>query len=128
MTSLLYACETWTLYNRHAVRMDETRIPKQLIYCELTEGNRHQGRPKLRYKDCIKSTLKSLEIPFESWEEVSMNRQNWRRKIHEGAISAESRRRQEAEDKRKQRKAKTSARTIPFPDSDLKYPVCGRSF
>ena len=98
------------------------------MYSELNEGNRHQGRPKLRFKVCLKSTLRSLEIPLESWEEVAINQQNLRRKIHQGAISAESRSRQEAEDKRKQRKAKTSARTIPSPDSDMKCLVCGRTF
>ena len=96
LTSLLYGCETWTLYRRHlkqlelfhmgslrtilnkwqdrvsnlqvldmaevtsieamilnsrlrwvghAIRMEENRLPKQMIFGELASGKRKQGRP-----------------------------------------------------------------------------------
>jgi len=103
ITSLLYCCETWTLYRRHikklehfhmralrsilkiswkdhvtnldvlqranstsiesilikaqlrwvghVIRMEEHRMPRCLMYGELWQGRRYQGRPKLRYKD-----------------------------------------------------------------------------
>ena len=112
----------------HITRMDENRIPKQLLYGELADGHRSRGRPKLRFKDCLKSTLKTLEIPSDTWEERALDRPGWRSKLHKGSLSAENHRKKEAEDKRLHRKAKTSARTSPPPDSTLKCPVCNRTF
>ena len=112
--TLLYGCESWTVYKRHAsklchfhttrlrsimnikwhqripdtvvlsrakttsihtmlmkhqvrwaghfVRMDDSRISKQLFYGELSEGKRSQGGQKNRYKDSLKASLKSLQI------------------------------------------------------------------
>ena len=39
----------------HVIRMDESRIPCQLFYGELTEGKRNPGRHKKRYKDNLKA-------------------------------------------------------------------------
>ena len=39
----------------HVIRMETYRIPKQMLFCELSEGKRHQGRPLLRYKDVCKA-------------------------------------------------------------------------
>ena len=38
----------WTC---HVIRMEGNRMPKQIMYGELKEGSRKQGRPRLRYKD-----------------------------------------------------------------------------
>ena len=43
----------------HVVRMDHDRIPKDLLYGDLSQGTRPTGRPKLRYKDVCKR-LQSL--------------------------------------------------------------------
>ena len=43
----------------HMVRMDDTHLPKQLFYGELADGERLVRKPKLRYKDCLKTTLKN---------------------------------------------------------------------
>ena len=110
LSSLLYGCETWTLYRRHinqleqfhqrslrsimrikwqdritnlevldranatsieakliqaqlrwtghVIRMDRSRIPKQLFFGELAQGIRKQGRPHKRYKDNLKTNFK----------------------------------------------------------------------
>ena len=42
----------------HVHRMADTRIPKQLLYGELACGSRKRGRPKLRYKDTLKASMK----------------------------------------------------------------------
>ena len=42
----------------HVHRMDDDRIPKQLLYGELAEGKRSHGGQKKRYKDTLKATLK----------------------------------------------------------------------
>lgn len=40
----------------HVIPVGEARIPKQLLYGELSEGHRRQGSPRKRLKDCIKPT------------------------------------------------------------------------
>ena len=45
----------WTA---HVIRMDESRIPRQLFYGELTEEKRNPWRPKKRYKDNLRANLK----------------------------------------------------------------------
>ena len=52
---LLKARLRWT---GHAIRMSDSRIPRQLMYDELMQSSRKQGRPKLRYKVTMKSNLK----------------------------------------------------------------------
>ena len=46
----------------HGVRMDDGRIPKDLLYGELVQGKRSTGRPQLRFKDVCKRDLKALKI------------------------------------------------------------------
>ena len=46
----------------HVHRMDDGRIPKDLLYGELREGVRSTGRTLLRYKDVCKRDLKALDI------------------------------------------------------------------
>ncbi|KAI8519286.1 hypothetical protein Bbelb_025430 [Branchiostoma belcheri] len=128
--SLLYGCETWTLYKRHikqlerfhmrslrsilgvrwqdkvsnleildraetisiealilkaqlrwtghVIRMDDTRIPKQLLYGELCQGKRKRGRPQKRFKDCIKENIKYADIPPKQLEKQAQDRCGWR--------------------------------------------------
>ena len=52
---LLKAQLRWT---GHAIRMSNSRTPRQLLYGELMCGSCKQGRPKLRFKDTLKSELK----------------------------------------------------------------------
>ena len=51
---ILKAQLRWT---GHVTRMDSDRIPKQLLYGELSKGKRKQGRPLKRFKDCIKANI-----------------------------------------------------------------------
>ena len=62
----------------HLVRMDDQRIPKQLFYGEISTGKRRQCKPKLRYKDCLKDSLKKTSIPVDNWEELANERSSWR--------------------------------------------------
>ena len=123
MTTLLYACETWTVCCRHArklnrfhvnclrrllhitwqdlipdtevlkcagqqsirallkkaqlrwaghvVRISDERLPKHLLYGELSEGRRSTGGQRKHYKDSLKSSLKAFEINKESWESLA---------------------------------------------------------
>ena len=178
LTTLLYACETWTVYSRHAkqlnhfhlsclrrllhirwqdkipdtevlqragipsvytllqkaqarwaghvVRMPDRRLPKQLLYGELCQGKCSVGGQKKRFKDCLKVSLKDLNINLNTWESLAMDRPTWRSKITTGARSAEEKRTAEAQRKRTARKSRANSTSIAAPTHMC--PTCGRSF
>ena len=68
----------------HVLRMENGRIPKQLLYGELERGKRKVGGQKLRYKDVVKRHLKAADIDVNSWEELATDRIKWRHSLHEG--------------------------------------------
>ena len=130
LTSLLYGCETWTLYRKHikqlerfhmralrsimgikwqdrvtnlevldraslasietmvlkaqlrwtghVIRMEPFRLPRQLLYGELRQGQRPRGRPKKRFKDCIKNNLKHSGTPPTELENLAQDKSAWR--------------------------------------------------
>ena len=43
----------------HVRRMEDTRIPKELLFGILATGTRPVGRPTLRYKDVLKRDMKA---------------------------------------------------------------------
>ena len=161
LTTLLHACETWTVYKRHAkqlnhfhmnclrrllrikwqdkipdsevlrrasilsihtllqkaqlrwaghvVRMPDSRLPKQLLYGELSKGKYSAGEQKKWYKDSLKVSVKSFGICDNTWESLAKNRSAWRAGITNAAHNAEDRRLNEAEMKRTARKARADS-------------------
>lgn len=155
ITTLLYGCETWTLYRRqvkllenfhmrclrqilhvtwqdkvsnntvlertescssesllikaqlrwtgHVLRMPDTRIPKRLLYGELSAGGRKPGGQLKRYKDQLKSTLKTCEIPVADLEHLVQDRSAWRALCHDAVHSFEVNKRDDRELKRQKR-------------------------
>ena len=63
----------------HVSRMDNYRIPKQMLYGQLSGGLRTQGGQRKRYKDCLKSNLKACHMDHEHWEALAQDRDRWRR-------------------------------------------------
>ena len=41
----------------HLMRMSPDRLPKQILYSQLSAGHRKRGCPRLRFKDTIKGYL-----------------------------------------------------------------------
>ena len=62
----------------HVHRVPIDRLPKQIMYGELTGGKRPVGGPKLRYKDDIKRDLKDYVIDPMHWQTVAEKRPTWR--------------------------------------------------
>ena len=73
----------------HVVRMDRDRLPKQILYGELSSGERSSGGQKKRHKDHIKTILKKFEIPANMLETYSDDRVDWRTRCDEGAAKCE---------------------------------------
>ena len=58
--------------------MDDSCIPKILLYGQLEDAPRRIGRPLLRYKDELKANLKALDLDVASWETTATDRKLWR--------------------------------------------------
>ena len=178
LTTLLYGCETWTVYRKHerqinhfhlgclrnllhirwqdkvpdtavlkqanipsvttlirkaqlrwaghVARMADDRIPKQLLYGELSNGKRKVGGQKKRFKDSLKVSLKDFCINTDTWESLAADRPAWRSAITAGANTAEQRRLHQAEEKRQMRK--TRAANNDRNAATHLCSMCGRGF
>lgn len=58
----------------HVRRMDNSRLPKQLLFGELSSGKSPTGRPKPRFKDTCKDSMLRMNIDHYSWELVAADR------------------------------------------------------
>lgn len=63
---------------RHVHRMDDGRIPKDILYGELRTGKLSTGHPQLRFKDVVKRDMKALDIDVRSWEDLAADQPRWR--------------------------------------------------
>ena len=64
----------------HVTRMDNSRIPKIVMYSELRVGSRSVGGQKLRFKDVLKRNLKATGICVDTWEDLATERSSYRKK------------------------------------------------
>ena len=76
----------------HIHRMDENRLPRQLLYSQLSSGKRNRGRPKLRFKDVMKRNMKSKKINHTTWQTLANDKKAWRGaiKINNNAVIVEA--------------------------------------
>ena len=51
----------------HLMRMSPDRLPKQVIYSQLSSGHRKRRRHRIRFKDTIKRNLNIRGIKIDSW-------------------------------------------------------------
>ena len=52
----------------HLLRMPTDRLPRQVLYSELPDGQRPRVCPRLRCKDTIKRNIKKRDIDTNSWK------------------------------------------------------------
>ena len=114
----------------HVIRMDNGRIPKQLLYGELSKGKRSVGGQKKRFKDSLKASLKTLGFNLTNWELLALDRPLWRRLTIAGAETAEGERLDNARKKRADRKARSSTDKDPTTTRNCQLAClkCGRNF
>ena len=61
----------------HIRRMEDDRIPKDILYGELALGRRTTSRLHLRYKDVCVRDMKTVDIDTMSWEGLAADRTGW---------------------------------------------------
>jgi len=58
----------------HLTRMSPDRLPKQIIYSQLSSSHRKRGRPRLLFTDTIRRNLKLRDIKTDSCASLSQQR------------------------------------------------------
>ena len=74
----------------HVARMDDSRMVKLLLFGELAEDTRTDGRPRLRFKDSCKNLIK-IGGSLDHWTELLVDRVEWRKYVKDGKIRASQR-------------------------------------
>ena len=108
------------------VTVPDQRIPKQLLYGELASGKRSVGGQRKRFKDSLKTSLKAMNIDWESWESHALDRPHWRHLVSTGSKTSEQSRLAAAREKRATRKARSASTSTAV--TDYKCSTCGRYF
>ena len=62
----------------HLMMMSPDRLPKPVLYSQLSSAHRKRGRPRLRFKGTIKRNLKLRDIKTNSWTSLSQQRDTLR--------------------------------------------------
>lgn len=105
----------------HVSRMEDGRIPKDMLYGQLATGTRSAGRPLLRFKDVCKRDMKAANINTDTWEDAAANRCSWRQSVIRGICTAEEKLSNQWAEKRIKRKA---AETNAYQPSSYVCPKC----
>ena len=71
-------------YLGHVERMDDSRLPKIVLHGDVVEGKRKRGGKLLMYRHCVKEDLKLFNIDFETWQVMCLDRNQWRKLLHDG--------------------------------------------
>ena len=108
----------------HVARMPDDRLPKQIFFSELSEGDRVPGRPFLRFKDKLKESLKRCDIDPSSWPDLAADRTAWRSQVKKGVNSYEAKRLAELDEKRKALKARSAE--PPNIQTAVTCSLCGK--
>ena len=67
------------------VRMDNSRLPKAMIFGELVDGKRRIGGPGKQWRQCLSKDLKDFDFDANSWVADAADRDSWEAKIDVGA-------------------------------------------
>ena len=107
----------------HVHRMEDGRIPKDILYGELATGRRSTGRPHMRFKDVCKRDMRALDIDTETWEGLANDRSRWRSTLNKHLKSGEGKLMNEAAEKRTRRKERNNSNR---PETTHRCDLCDR--
>ena len=109
----------------HLIRMDDSRLPKQMLYGELTTGRRSAGGQRKRHKDHMKVVLKKFDIDPSRLESSSTDRNAWRSQCYSGAMICEQKRNDKMRRRRELRHQRNNQIVTP-EDGGFPCPICDR--
>ena len=109
----------------HVFRMPTTRLPKKVLYGQLSEGRRTCGGQKKRFKDQAMTTLRNFKIDPDSFENAAADRVGWRSACHQGAAHFEAERTQQRNERRQRRHGRGLQPHPPLAPH-IQCPECGR--
>ena len=120
-------------WSGHVCRMEDSRIPKQLLYGESCDGRRSVGGQRKRYKDVLHHNLLAAGIKDSTWETIGQDRESWRTSVRNGVRHFEDNRIEHAKKKRALRKLRDGQQLLEGTDTstltkDLRLCACGRQF
>ena len=118
-------CQRRLRWLGHVHRMDDGRIPKDIMYGELASGRRPTGRPAPRFRDVCKRDMKLININSNTWESLADNRSGWRYAVREGVKTGEEKRKKRFEERRARRKERQQNQA-QYPQSNYVCVNCGR--
>ena len=72
----------------HVYRMEDNRLPKQILFGEIASAKRPQHKPKLRWRDCVSKDLSLFGIS-SNWRTIAVLRSQWRTSLFSGAALVE---------------------------------------
>ena len=110
----------------HVRRMEDGRIPKDILYGQLASGKRRTGRPQLRYSDACKRDMKALDINVRDWEDLAADRPKWRATLTTNLKLGEMRMSAAAEEKRARRKERQPSTSTD--NATHRCDTCGKIF
>ena len=108
----------------HVIRMPPHRLPRQILYGQLLDGQRSAGGQKLRFKDHLKTLLKKCNITPTALEPLAAERHTWSSTCHQGISHLQ----EQATERRIQRRAQRHQRAAGFRPPGVAYPCpsCGQ--
>ena len=77
-----------------------TTGPRNNLFGKMAAGTRSRGRPKQRWKDCVKQDLKICGIG-ENWYKETADWDGWRNSLRQGKALAEKKLAENAETRRR---------------------------
>lgn len=94
---IFFICQRRLRWLGHIRRMEDGRVPKDLLYGELSTKRRKAGRSQLRYKDFCKRDMKTCDIDTNTGERTADHRSAWRNAMKNGPFFLFGRQENQAE-------------------------------
>ena len=120
-STLLVRQLRWT---GHVARMEDTRLPKAVLYSELCQGKRDRSGPRKRFKDQLKHQLTVAGLEAKTWETTAADKNSWRSAVNNAAMKLSNIKKTAAMHKRARRKESGQTSIAATSGQEFKCTSC----